>query len=204
MLEYRIDASRSTLFSAAMKVRDSGMPEVAYWETLFDVPLILGRMGIDSSIESAVEVGSGYGTFTIPAARLIRGTMYTYDIEPDMIRLTEERSLQEGLRNVKASVRDVIASGADAGEPVDYVLLFNILHHDAPLDILREALHMLRPGGTVGCMHWNYDPATPRGPAMEIRPRPSQIREWMTAAGFEVRGGQIDLPPHHYGWLGTK
>ena len=30
--------------SEAMKVRDSGMPEAAYWETLFDAPLILDRL----------------------------------------------------------------------------------------------------------------------------------------------------------------
>jgi hypothetical protein len=31
-----------------MKIRDSGMPEEAYWESLFDVPLVLARLGIDA------------------------------------------------------------------------------------------------------------------------------------------------------------
>ena len=28
-----------------MKLRESGMPEEAFWETLLDVPLILDRLG---------------------------------------------------------------------------------------------------------------------------------------------------------------
>jgi hypothetical protein len=30
-----------------MRLRDSGMPDESYWETLFDVPLILNALGID-------------------------------------------------------------------------------------------------------------------------------------------------------------
>ena len=29
-----------------MKVRESGMSEAAYWETLFNLPLILDRLGV--------------------------------------------------------------------------------------------------------------------------------------------------------------
>ncbi|NQU11895.1 class I SAM-dependent methyltransferase, partial [bacterium] len=47
-----------------MKLRDSGMPEEAYWESLFDVPLILDRLGMDARLGDVVEFGCGYGTFT--------------------------------------------------------------------------------------------------------------------------------------------
>ena len=55
-----------------MKVRDSGMPDESHWESLFDVPLILTRLGIGEFHEVA-ELGCGYGTFTIPVARAISG-----------------------------------------------------------------------------------------------------------------------------------
>ena len=74
-----------------MKLRDSGMPVEAYWETLFDVPLVLERLGIDDSLGEVVELGCGYGTFSIPVARAIRGTLYTFDIDPAMIERTHER-----------------------------------------------------------------------------------------------------------------
>ena len=51
-----------------MKLRESGMPEEVYWETLFDVGLILDRLGIDARLRNVIEMGCGYGTFTIPVA----------------------------------------------------------------------------------------------------------------------------------------
>ena len=45
---------------------------------------------------------------------------------------------------------------------------------DELLLLLREARRVLEPGGLLGVMHWNYDPATPRGPSMDIgSPPPS-------------------------------
>ncbi len=181
------------------------MPEAAYWETLFDTELIVSRMQIDSAVRTVVEIGCGYGTFTIPAARSVRGSVHTYDIEPEMVNATTERARSAGIHNIQASARDVIESGIPlpAGS-VDYVMLFNILHHEKPGEILSAAKEILCVGGRVGCVHWNYDPATPRGPTMDIRPRPDELRRWMEDAGFEVTGSRIDLPPYHYGWLGRK
>jgi hypothetical protein len=45
-------------------------------------------------------------------------------------------------------------------------------------------------------IHWRYGD-TPRGPNLDIRPRPEQIVEW--AEGLELESGVIDLPPWHYG-----
>jgi hypothetical protein len=51
-------------------------------------------------------------------------------------------------------------------------------------------------------IHWNYDPTTPRGPAMEIRPRPEQCIDWGRQAGFLFdKQCYYDLPPYHYGLL---
>jgi len=181
------------------------MPEADYWETLLDVPLILRRMHVDSKLTDLVEVGCGYGTFTIPAATKVRGMLYAYDIEASMVQITTNRAAAAGISNIKVTLRDVIADGTGLPEnSADYVMLFNILHYERPIEILAEAQRILRPDGFVGCIHWNYDPATPRGPTMDIRPRPEQIREWMTSAGFRVDDACIDLPPYHYGWIGKK
>lgn len=187
-----------------MKVRESGMPDASYWETLFDVPLILEQMHIDASLHDIAEIGCGYGTFTIEAAKLISGIIYAIDIEPQMTELTAERAKREDLKNVSCILCDVTGSGTGLSPgSVNYVMLFNILHHESPMDLFREAKRMLRPGGLVGCIHWNYDPTTPRGPSMNIRPKPEQIHDWLRGAGFGVKEGPIDLPPFHFGWIGT-
>ena len=112
-----------------MKVRESGMPEEAYWETLFDVPLILDRLGIDARLRNVVEFGCGYGTFTIPVARGISGTVTTFDIDEAMIERTRQRAAAAGTYKVLYVVRDVFADGfgGEAGNK-DACLLFNILH----------------------------------------------------------------------------
>ena len=64
-----------------MKLRESGMPEENYWETLLEVDLILDRLGFDATLRDVVELGCGYGTFTLPWRR-ISGIIETLDIEP--------------------------------------------------------------------------------------------------------------------------
>lgn len=184
-----------------MKMRDSGMPEEAYWETLLDVPLILDRLGVDGTLRDVVELGCGYGTFSLPVARRITGTLTTVDIEPDMVRRTAERAAEEDISNLRCELRDVMKDGfglPDASQ--DAALLFNILHCEQPVALLSEAARVVRPGGSVLIIHWRHDLATPRGPSLDIRPRPEQIIGWAGQTGRLVCESKvIDLPPWHYG-----
>ena len=79
-----------------MKLRESGMPEENYWETLLEVDLILDRLGFDATLRDVVELGCGYGTFTLPVARRISGIIETLDIEPAMIERTRQRAEAAG------------------------------------------------------------------------------------------------------------
>jgi SAM-dependent methyltransferase len=183
-----------------MKVRDSGMPPQDYWETLFDVPGILDAFGFGPATGDVAELGCGYGTFTLPLARRIRGTVHALDIDPEMVALTRHRAAEAGLANVQASGRDVLADGF--GVPTgscDAALLFNILHAEEPVAFLKFARDVVRPGGLVAVIHWRSDVATPRGPALEIRPRPEQIAAWADAAGLQTEDPVLSLPPWHFG-----
>ncbi|MEI6350395.1 MAG: class I SAM-dependent methyltransferase [Verrucomicrobiota bacterium] len=184
-----------------MKLRESGMPEEAYWETLFDVDLILDRLGVDAPLKNVVELGCGYGTFTLPAARRISGVLETFDIDPSMVERTRQRVEAEGLQNVSCHLRDVTKDGFGSElDSKDACLLFNILHCEEPVRLLTVAARSVRLGGLVLVIHWRYDPATPRGPGMDIRPRPEQIATWAAQTGLlELVGASIDLPPWHYG-----
>jgi SAM-dependent methyltransferase len=177
------------------------MPEEAYWEKLFDVPLILDRLGVDARLKNVVELGCGYGTFTIPVARRISGTLTTFDIDEAMIERTRQRAAQAGVENIRCALGDVFADGFGVqSASQDAGLLFNILHGEEPVRLLTEAARVVRPGGTVLVIHWRYDPGTPRGPAMDIRPRPEQIVKWGSdARRLETDGSILDLPPWHYG-----
>jgi predicted RNA methylase len=78
-----------------MKLRDSGMPDEDYWETLFDVPLILDALGIDSRLRDVAEFGCGFGTFSIPIAQRISGELIAFDIDPLHDR-TDQRACDSG------------------------------------------------------------------------------------------------------------
>jgi SAM-dependent methyltransferase len=186
-----------------MKTRESGMPDEERWSTFFDAPAILRKLGLSVDADGVVEFGCGYGTFTLPAARLCRGILHAFDIEPAMVERVRGKAEREGFTNIVCQVRDFISDGTGLLDGVaDYAMLFNILHAECPEVLLREARRVLRPGGRLGIIHWRYDPSTPRGPSMSIRPRPEQLRAWAESEGFrDLAGDVIDLPPHHYGLL---
>lgn len=184
-----------------MQFRESGMPVQDFWETLFDVPAILDRFGFGPTTGDVAELGCGYGTFTIPLARRIGGRVFGIDLEPAMVATTLDRSGRAALRNVHATLRDVLCDGFGVEpESCEAVLLFNILHGEEPVAVLGAACDAIRPGGKVAVIHWRSDIATPRGPSPEIRPSPEQIFAWAKeAGGFTPPSPAFILPPWHYG-----
>lgn len=189
-----------------MKTRESGMPDETLWRSFFDPEAVLTALRLDGSAGDVVDFGCGYGTFAFPAARRIRGTLHGFDIDAAMIAECERRAAVGDVHNARFYQRDFVAEGTGLpADSADYAMLFNILHAEAPAVLLREAWRFLAPGGRLAITHWNYDPDTPRGPSMDIRPRPDQCRAWAEAAGFVCEVDEkIDLPPYHYGWLLRK
>lgn len=184
-----------------MKGRESGMPVEAYWESFFDPPCVVRKLGCAESRLGLVEFGCGYGHFTLPAARIAQGPVFALDIEPEMVRTTERKVREAGLDNVSVELRDFVERGT--GRPdasVDYAMLFNILHIEDPVGLLEEARRILVPGGRVGVIHWRSDIATPRGPSREIRPTPEACRAWGEEAGLAfVRSEPLSCCSYHYG-----
>lgn len=188
-----------------MKVRDSGMPEETLWSSFFNVKMILDRMQVNRSVENLLEVGCGYGTFTIEAAKRITGRLFAFDIEQEMINICREKAEHENIENIEFIHRDIIEQGAGMlPETVDYIMLFNILHHEKPLELLSEAHRLLRKNGKVGIIHWRTDIDTPRGPDISIRPKPEQCAEWAIQKGFNIIGNPEILEPFHYGMVIQK
>ncbi len=195
---------RQCIWEKEMKGRESGMPQKEMWEGFFSPAKILETLGLDKTVKDTVEFGCGYGTFTIPTAEMVKGTVYAIDIEKEMTALTEKEAEGHNLHNIKTMLRDFMAEGTGLKDKsVDYAMLFNILHIDHPEILLNESYRILRPQGKLGIIHWNYDPSTPRGPSMNIRPKPEQCIAWAEEAGF-INPKQYDLKPYHYGIVMRK
>ncbi|KAB2846172.1 MAG: class I SAM-dependent methyltransferase [Melioribacteraceae bacterium] len=188
-----------------MKVRDSGMPHEEMWNSFFDAPSILKKLGMNSGIKDAVEFGSGYGTFSIPASLLISGNLYAIDIEKEMIESLNEKIIEKNISNIKIIQRDFVAEGTGLKEnSADYVMMFNILHEENTEKLLREAYRILKAKGKIGIIHWIHSAETPRGPSLDVRPTPEQCIKWLINSGLKTEKNIINLPPYHYGITGIK
>lgn len=188
-----------------MKIRESGMPEEKYWDSFFNPQYILSQLRFENTISDALEFGSGYGTFTIPAAKIIKGNLYALDIEPEMIVNLKRKVRLGKLSNIKIKQVDFAKEGTGLNaNSIDYAMLFNILHAEDPVALLKEAYRVLRNNSKVGVIHWINSPSTPRGPSLNIRPKPEQCIAWLEQAGFTIGSEVIQLPPYHYGIIGIK
>jgi len=184
-----------------LKIIDSGMPEENMWSTFFTPQSTLEKLGVSSQMKQIVDLGCGYGTFTIPLANMLPQTrIYAFDIETEMIESVQKKANAHNFKNIIAVQRDFVATGTELEDmSIDYVMLFNILHTENPIGILTEVNRILKKGGKIGIIHWIYDGKTPRGPSLEIRPKPEQCKEWAKEAGFSKFGEIISLPPYHFG-----
>ena len=177
------------------------MPDSQWWNTFFDAGRILDALVPATCRGRIVEFGSGYGTFTLPLSRRPGVVVVALDIEPDLVD-----SLRE-LPGVESRLSDFVVDGTgESDASVDHALLYNILHIEDPIALLRESWRILRPGATLSVIHWRRDIETPRGPSLDIRPSPEQCRSWMEQAGFEdVRS--VDLTPWapwHFGLVARR
>jgi ubiquinone/menaquinone biosynthesis C-methylase UbiE len=181
------------------------MPGEKYWESFFDVHNIFTQLQLDDNVKDLVEFGSGYGTFTIPAAKIIKGNVYALEIESAMINRLKQKITEENLSNIKILQKDFVKDGTGLQKKsIDYVMLFNILHAENPGILLNEAFRILKPGGKVGIIHWIHSSTTPRGPALDVRPTPAQCSNWLIEAKLKIVRDEVSLPPYHYGILAAK
>jgi len=181
------------------------MPAESYWSSLFDVPRIIDWLGLESIVDPIVEIGCGYGTFTVPVARRTAQPVHAFDIEPAMIESAGANVEGAGLKNVTFHCRDVLDAGTGLpSESAGLVLLFNILHSPERALIIKEACRVLKPSGRAAIIHWRKDVATPRGPSIASRPDLPMIVSAISGLGLSVHGEERILPPYHWGIQLTK
>src|SRR5512137_571884 len=111
-----------------MKIRDSDMPEEKMWAELFNPDRTLRLLGLNHETIDVADFGCGYGTFTIPAAQIISGKIYAFDIDSNMVKAVEQKAKELNLKNVVATLRDFVSDGSGLKDSsVNFVFLFNIL-----------------------------------------------------------------------------
>ena len=131
--------------------------------------------------------------------------MYAFDIEDEMIDILNQKIQNKQIDNIRLEKRDILAhSTALPDNSIDYVMLFNILHHESPMELIDEAYRILKSNGKIDIIHWRSDISTPRGPDLNIRPKPEQITTWFDKQRFQVEKQPFIIEPYHFGLIISK
>ncbi len=188
-----------------MKVRDSGMPEENLWKSFFDVNNILSELEINNQTRNIVEIGCGYGTFTIEVSKKIKGNIYAFDIDSQMIEHVKKKADNENIKNIILLQKDILEETTLLpSSSIDYVMLFNILHNEQPELFFKETFRILKKSGKIGIIHWRCDIYTPRGPDLNIRLKPEEIMNLIDFEKFKIIKQEFILEPYHFGILLSK
>ena len=191
-----------------MKVRDSGMPEKDYWNSFFDSNKLINRLFCNKIIdENITEFGSGYGTFTIIASTYTTKNIYALDIEKELIKELENKAINLNIKNIICKKIDFLENGTSLDDNSQgHVMIYNLLHLENPQKLLKEAFRILKDDGIISIIHWRSDIQTPRGPSLDIRPKPQDCEKWLKKIGFKVTKhiDLQDIAPYHYSILAKK
>jgi ubiquinone/menaquinone biosynthesis C-methylase UbiE len=102
--------------------------------------------------QKVLEVGSGPGFFTIPAAEIVgeSGRVYALDNNPFAVEHVRLRIQRKEVRNVEVLLADATKTGLPDGS-LDTVFLFGVFHamQDQVDAVLDEIHRVLRPEGTL-------------------------------------------------------
>jgi ubiquinone/menaquinone biosynthesis C-methylase UbiE len=135
-----------------------------------------------------MDIGCGYGFFTIPAARIVgeKGKVYAVDASALAIDSLKREAAKEGLKNVTATAgaaEETVFCDACAD-----IVFYSIVLHDFrdPAKVLSNAKRMIKPDGTLVNLDWKKK-VMPIGPPVKIRFSEEQASNLIKQAGFTVQ-----------------
>jgi len=151
---------------------------------LMPVDKLLNMLSIRMD-DTIVDLGAGTGYFSIPAARMTKGTVYAVDVEPKMLEVLKERAADQGLSNVRTTIGVIEEIPVEDGM-ADVVIASLVLHEVDPLSKgLQEIHRVLKTEGRLLCMDWEPK-ESPMGPPLEVRIPSSDMEIALNKAGFTI------------------
>ena len=186
---------------------NTSMPDHDWWEALWSEPgETLQALGLTRGM-SVLDLGCGYGHFTIPAARLVNPAP-AVGIDIDSPILAEARKAGEEVVNCLWLNQDLLSLPKLMVSKFDYVMMHCTFHGlPDPVEFLRSVVDVLNPGGYFSVINWLPIPreetiwlGKPRGPKTEVRISLNQLLSIVETATVSLSPvQQLALPPYHYG-----
>jgi len=143
-----------------------------------------------------IEVGAGTGMFACRFAELApNAVIYAVDVEPTMVRWMVEHRVPALSGRLKPTLSHETMIPLPTGE-ADVVVMLNVHHELAdPTSTYREALRLLRIGGSIVVADWAPGDLT-GGPPQGVRVPASEIAALLGKVGFADVVTHDALPRH--------
>ena len=158
--------------------------------------LLIDAMRLKST-DAVADIGAGSGYFTMRISPLVsEGVVYATDIQPEMLDIIRERSLEENALNVMPILGTIEHCGLEANS-VDVVLFVDAYHEFShPREMMRSIVTALKPDGRVILVEFRAE-----DPGVLIKERhkmtQAQARLEMEAVGLEFVENNSVLPQQH-------
>lgn len=174
---------------------------------LLDSKIILEKSQLNEGMRVADLGCGGHGYFVFPLAHAVgrAGTVYAVDILKIMLENVRRKASVENYPNVKTIWSDVEIFGATKIETMslDKVFLVNILFQSQKrINILREAIRMLKKGGELVIVDWK-EQGLPFGPDASSRVKYNLLKEGSHKLGIELRE-EFSAGQYHNGLIFKK
>lgn len=112
---------------------------------------------------SVLEVGPGYGNYTLAAARRVgpAGKIFAIDIQPEVIAGLRRRIRSENVENVEGRIEDVYHLPFE-DDSLDAAFMITVIGEiPEPVRAMSEIYRVLKPGGTLAFSELLLDPDYP-------------------------------------------
>jgi len=174
---------------------------------LFDIDAILRKMGVEEK-QSVAELGCGnFGFFVWPLAKTVgrHGLVYAVDILKSTLDEIRRQAAIDNLPQVKTvwSNLEIFKATAIETSSLDNALLVNVIHQSTKkIDLLREAIRLLKRGGKLLIVEWKSTDS-PLGPKPDQRVKLEALKIAAPKVGLDITE-EFDAGPYHYGLVLTK
>ena len=158
--------------------------------------VLIDALGL-SPDDVVADLGAGTGYFTFRIAPLVPdGRVYAVDIQPEMLRIVEDRAEAEGFDNVAPVLGRETSPGLRPAS-TDLTLLVDSYHEFShPAEMLAGIFEATRPGGRLVLVEYRAeDPDVPIRRLHKMTE--AQVRREVEASGFRFVENLDVLPQQH-------
>jgi ubiquinone/menaquinone biosynthesis C-methylase UbiE len=171
-----------------------------------DPDKIIAQLDVNRG-STVVDFGCGPGYFSIPFAKIVgeEGHVYSLDILPQVLENVIGKAKNSGVSNIiikRVNFEKENGSKLEANF-ADWIIMKDVLFQNQKKEvIIAEAYRILKPGGKIIVVEWNYKETTV-GPSPELRITQIALEKMFSDCQFIIEKN-IEAGHFHYAFVAVK